>query len=222
MPGIGPTHRVHFLHLGKCAGTQVAAVSAAVAPAILCHPHGVGLRDLPADQPWFFSIRDPITRFRSGFYSRKRKGQPRYLSEWQPAEAQAFAAFDHANDLAEALFAPGPDGRAAFAAIHAIAHTARRQCDWFIGCADFLDQRPPVWIVRQEQFDGDMRRLLDRIGLPQGDAPLPVAQDDCGAHRNDYADTPALSDLAVRNLARWYASDQQLYALCQDWIDMQG
>lgn len=215
-------HRVHFLHISKCAGTQVAAVTAAVAPVILCHPHNVALRDLPAEQPWFFSIRNPVTRFVSGFYSRKRKGQPRYLVEWRLAEAQAFAAFEHANDLAEALFAPGPRGRAAFGAVHAIGHTARRQCDAFIGCGDFLTTRPPAWIIRQEQFGADMRRLLERIGLPQGNGPLPLAQDARGAHRNDYADVPALSDLAVENLSRWYASDQHLYALCDEWIGAQG
>jgi len=77
---------IHFLHIGKCAGTQILSITKQVnaktsGRKIRKHGHDVFLRHLPEEADFFFSIRDPTSRFRSGFYSRKRKGPPRHFSE---------------------------------------------------------------------------------------------------------------------------------------------
>ena len=84
-PGLDAEQRkdlVHFLHLGKNAGTTIKALvrkinQEAKTTLIAAHGHRITLSDLPKDAVYFFSIRDPIARFYSGFYSRKRKGAPR-------------------------------------------------------------------------------------------------------------------------------------------------
>lgn len=179
------------------------------------------LYEVPAGVEYFFSIRDPISRFKSGFYSRKRKGQPRIYVEWTRPEAAAFGQFEHANQLAEALFRTDRAGDMALQAIQSIRHTAMQQIDWFERMC-FLDLRPPLWIIRQENFASDFGMLLKKLGLSLAYADLQPAQDAATAHRNDYSQIPELSDLAKENLRRWYARDFVFYDLCQRWMRSHG
>lgn len=217
---------VHFLHIGKCAGTQIANVlrqlAACGAPrSFLKHPHQITLRDLPKPADYFFSIRDPISRFRSGFYSRKRKGMPRHFGEWSFHEREAFTQFPEANDLAESLFAPGVLGHQAVAAMSSIGHISRNQLDWFAGQGHMLKLRPPLWIIRQEHFAVDLPRFLQAAGLAEYATAVTISEDLHGRHGNDYSATPALSEHAKANLARWYVQDLQFYASCEAWLAAQ-
>lgn len=209
---------VHFLHVGKAAGTQIGSLIERMnvsGARIVKHHHGIGLADLPAGQPYFFSVRDPVARFRSGFYSRKRKGMPRYFVEWTAEEAWAFARFEYANDLAEALFADGQPGRDAAAAMRSIQHCSGNLVDWF-GCRGAMfDTRPPIWIIRQERFEDDTAEFMRRAGIK---AELDFSSDKAAAHANSYADAPDLSSDAVDNLRRWYVQDYEFLRLCDDWM----
>jgi hypothetical protein len=215
-----PADEVHFIHIGKTAGTKIAHIARQVnenpdGRRIRFHGHAAELGILPEACGYFFAIRDPISRFRSGFYSRKRKGQPRYNVEWSPYEAFAFERFEHANDLAEALFEDGPRGRDAAAAIKSIQHTAQNQSDHFTGQGAFIHTRPPVWIVRQQKFAEDMREFLTRIGHGALVDALPLTQP---VHGNDYSGIPDLSADARARLQAWYAQDFAFIALCEAWI----
>ena len=217
---------IHFLHIGKCAGTQIAHAIEILnqdygKTVIKKQPHGVYLRDIPQEAQYFFSIREPLSRFRSGFYSRKRKGMPRYKVEWNSGEAKAFADFEHANDLAEALFEDGERGQLAFSAIRSIRHTARNQVDWFVLDGDFLENRPPLWIIRQERFADDMARLSERLGEDLEILGSSAPKDQTERHSNDYTGVPDFSEKAIASLTRWYAQDIAFYAHCERWLDGQ-
>jgi hypothetical protein len=159
-----------FLHIGKNAGTQVKHLSEQINNIqsrikILNFGHKCKLTDIPISTRYFFSVRDPITRFKSGFYSRKRKGQPRLYNEWSPEEEVAFTDFEHANDLAEALFRNDELGRKAFWAMMSIKHVRNHQVDWFANAGYFLLDRKPVHIIRQENFEFDFRNFMEKSGL---------------------------------------------------------
>jgi len=218
--GIRPG-RLVYLHIGKTAGTQVALVSQQLARhgiQIELLSHGTKLKKIASGVPYFFSIRDPLSRFMSGFYSRKRKGQPRYNIAWSPYEVYAFGLFEHANDLAESLLRNDALGRAATRAITAIRHTAMHQIEWF-ECVLNFDLRPPVWIIRQERFAEDLAVLLDRLDVPGGLDAVRISTDPRLAHENDYTGVPGLSELARRNLRSWYARDFAFHDLCLDWLN---
>jgi len=220
IPKAGNPKRLHFLHIGKAAGTQIRYLSKQVNRQqrdwkIVKHAHTKHLRDIPPDAAYFFSIRDPLTRFVSGFYSRKRMGRPRLNHRWNDHEKWVFNTFDHANDLAEALFTEGRPGLDATAAMTGVGHLAQNQIDWFESCGALFAIRPPVWIVRQEHFDDDWATLMRRIGFT---GTFATAEDEIRAHRNDYTGIPPLSPLAKRNLAAWYARDIAFRALCEDWM----
>ena len=220
--------QLHFLHIGKCAGTYIKSLAGVINATrsdlrIIAHPHHVTLAHIPPGSDYFFSIRAPEARFLSGFYSRKRKGLPLYNSEWSPPERIAFGYFEHANDLAEALFTEGVAGGRAFAAMKSIEHLARDQTDYFRGLGFFLSHWPPVFIIRQENFEADMRGLYARLGL-EG-LPLQVVDPTTSKrarHGNDYSEVKPLSEAAIANLRRWYAQDVELIRQCNRWIAQAG
>lgn len=214
---------IAFLHIGKNAGTQITHIAqyirAETGIHILSLPHSKRLGNIDLDIPYFFSIRDPFSRFVSAFYSRKRKGQPRFYNEWTAHEALAFKHFAHANDLAEQLFSPGEKGAQAMAAIHSISHTSMQQIDWFTQCGYFLEQRPPLWIIRQEHFNEDIATFLTKAQIDLSVDSLPISSDSTVAHKNDYSEIPPLSDKAKQNLAKWYARDIAFYDACEAWME---
>jgi hypothetical protein len=217
------TTNLHFLHIAKCAGTQMAEIAKGYNSLsedfhIVKHPHSMRLQNLPSER-YFFSIRNPVSRFFSAFYSRKRKGQPRAYFEWTSDEAIAFGEFEHANDLAEALFDAETAARseAAFYAIRSIAHCNTNQINWFNPPqGNFLKSRPPYAIIRQENFRDDLRELSKKIGF---DLTSLITDDNIKAHRNDYSGVPPLSEKAVNNLTKWYSQDVVFYKVCENWIN---
>lgn len=218
---------VHFLHIGKAAGSQILNVASQVnaksaTKKIVKHDHDFYLKHLPGGEAYFFSIRNPISRFRSGFYSRKRKGQPRTYSEWSASDTVSFGEFEHANDLAESLFEPGLTGQRAWAAMKSIRHTSQNQADWFDCVGHFLEVRPPIWILRQEQFDSDFETFFARADLGLARDAIEVSRDKVTAHANDYTDIPPLSEKAKANLAQWYVQDIAFYDLCTAWMAAEG
>jgi hypothetical protein len=218
-----PREKLHFLHIGKNAGNQVLYVANQINKSsksfrIVTHTHGVRLVDLPPGERYFFSIRSPESRFKSAFYSRKRKGQPRNYVEWTPYEAKAFSCFEHANELAEALFQPGEKGMQALCAIKAIEHCSMDQIDWFDRTGTFLMIHSPVFIIRQERLEADLQSFSKRI---KHSAPLSLTEDKVAAHKNDYSAVPPLSEKAKKNLYDWYRQDFEFYRICEDWINSQ-
>lgn len=214
---------IHFLHIGKCAGTQIMHLARQINELtnkgkIVKHNHDFFLINLDIHQKYFFSIRNPISRFLSGFYSRKRKGQPRLYSEWSIYEERAFSNFEHANDLAESLFIDGIYGMKAFAAMKAIRHTAQNQSDWVYCVGEFLEIHPPIWIIRTECFLEDFSTFLQKIGYGIELHDLEIAKDPITSHANDYKGVPDLSEKAIKNLKEWYIQDFEFYKLCDYWI----
>lgn len=209
---------VHFLHIGKNAGSHVWRIAAAANRSqtnlrFLKHSHDTKLTDLPSDGRYFFSIRHPVSRFVSAFY--ERKGKP---VNWSVHEQKAFERFEHAADLADALLDEGPAGQAAMKAITSISHTSMNQRDWFDRAGHFLEVRPPVHIVRVEALEADMAALFEKLGVPQG-AQGASGQTREGSYRS--ASIPELTPEGRRNVECWYAQDVALYQVSSRWIDDQ-
>jgi hypothetical protein len=217
------TRKIHFLHIGKNAGNQIKHLSGQLNSAqnevkIVSYGHGRKLVDLPADAAYFFSIRNPAERFRSGFYSRKRKGRPRHNIDWSHGETIAFENFEHANDLAEALFRKDGLGEKAFWAMSDIGHVRDQQFNWFQKAGVFLHERPPIHIIRQESLESDFEFLLQLIRSELTLNDLKISEKREIAHHFDYSDSPKLSRLANSNLEMWYKRDFEFYEICVDWI----
>jgi len=204
----------HFIHIGKTAGTAVSTALRASAATgdykIMMQPHGVRLADLPADDSFFFVVRDPVSRFVSGFLSRQRQGKPTGDSPWRPWEAEAFSLFGTADALGRALGAGGEAQQRAEQAMRAISHVNRSYWYWF-GDEEHLRKRAGklLWIGRQESLD--LASLAVVLGL--GELVLP--SDSKHTNRAPAGSTPTLSAEAAASLRHWYRRDYEFLAFCE-------
>lgn len=212
--------KVHFLHIGKTGGS---AVRYALAPhlssgdhvmviggwTLYLHHHDTKLRDVPEGEKVVFFLRDPTTRFTSGFFSRLRQGRPKYVSPWSPAEAKAFAAFKLPNQLARALSSTEEGERErAREAMTVIEHVKSSYWDW-LESEEYLRSRWPdvLFVGFQEQLAEDFEVLKGKLGLTSGVA-LPT--DDLHAHRTPAHLDRTLDAEALKNLREWYKGDDRL------------
>jgi hypothetical protein len=214
---------IHFLHLGKTGGSAVKYALKSCPKrtgfVLYLHPHRVRLRDIPRGDKVFFFLRDPVSRFVSGFYSRKRQGRPRYDSPWSPAEREAFKYFQTPDQLGRALASrDGLESRRAEAAMNAIHHVRDSYWKWFESKEYLLSRLQDILFIGfQERLNRDFQRLKTILGLDGSDTRLPV--DNFYAHRNPQHLNQPLSPVAVSRLREWYACDYQLMTLCRRLVE---
>lgn len=211
---------VHFIHIGKTGGSAIKwALRRSGAPgtpfgSLELHRHAFTIREVPADDHFFFFVRDPIARFMSGFYSRRNKGQPRYYYEWTKAERKAFQAFPTPQALAAGLAGEDPGQRArAVAAARAIRHT--RPMTGFVGTPRELRRRADklVYVGTLETLQDDWRQLREVLDVPR-DLRLPKGP--WRAHRQREPVDTSLDERGRRALEEWYAEDYKLVAYCEE------
>ena len=221
-----PSSTVHVLHVSKSGGTALLhAMRAAqeqtggelVSPwgRIENHGHSFLLADLAEDEVAVLSLRDPVSRFLSGYFSRLRKGAPRYDHEWSAGERQAFEWFPTARELADALAKPrGPGRQRAETAMRSIQHVNRPLTNW-TGTPDYFRRHLDrvLYVARQETLDEDWEILKELLDLPR-DQMLP--RDDVNAHRTDYSEHRGLSAKGIAALRAWYAEDYEILEIADE------
>lgn len=181
---------------------------------ILVHPHAFNLEDLAASHKVVFFVRDPITRFVSGFNSRFRGGQPRYQGTWSQEEATAFEIFQRPGQLAEALSTEDPVlHMKALHAMNNIGHVRSSLARWLIS-PEYLSSKADqiLFIGFLENLELDFTKLKAILGLPQ-ELSLPL--DEIMAHRTPASMDRHLSPLARQNLEQWYVRDYIFYHECK-------
>lgn len=212
---------IAYLHIGKTGGTQIMNIFSKLRNNnlnVVKHKHEVKLSDISIHNDYFFSIRKPVNRYLSGFYSRLRKGKPRLYVEWSKEEEIAFKNFSNANELAESIYLQNEKGKKAQIAMIGISHINTNQIDWFQKLS-FLDHRPPLYIIRQENLVSDMSTLFKILKLNYNVRDLIDHRPEI-SHSNDYSKTSPLSLLAIENLNKWYSKDNLFYKVCEDWISL--
>lgn len=210
--------KLHFLHIRKTGGTAIKTVLRDNLESryysIHLHRHNIKLMDIPEGQKVFFFLRDPITKFVSGFYSRQRKGQPRYNIEWNKAEENVFNTFNTPNELAVALGKTSSSNHdLAIKAMGIIRHLTSYYT-WFKDLEYFKSRVDDILFIGfQENFDDSFEELKKNLYLP---ANLALPKDDIGAHRNSGHLDKSLDDEAIVALKKWYANDIEFVAFCKE------
>jgi hypothetical protein len=222
--GIEMREEIYVLHIGKTGGTAVRTPIREFAKSnrrfkMKLPSHECGLpfvTEMSPNAKVIFFIREPVSRFISGFNSRLRKGQPRHFYEWNQKEKRAFSRFKTPNQLAEALYSWNPfRRRAAHKAMDAMRHT-RWGYEYYLGSIDMLEceKHRILFIGAQEDLNADFEILKVVLELP-ADAALP--QDDVNAHRTPDGFEKHVSDRGRRNLEKYYQRDYQIYEWCKKY-----
>ena len=211
---------MHLLHIGKTGGTATKRALKGHEHAgdyeLVLHEHEFVLQDVPLGEKVIFFVRDPISRFVSGFYGRQRQDRPRHNAPWSPGEEIAFRRFNTPNELALALSSDDQELReAAVHAIQNIDHLKRPHWTWFKDERYFASRRSDILLIGfQQTLNEDFALLKKVLNLPE-DVSLP--RDDVAAHKNPMHVDKGLDDQAIRNLKVWYARDYRFLELCQDF-----
>jgi len=193
--------KVHFLHIGKTGGSAIRSV----------------LRDYKEATEYSlklhgFFLRDPVSRFVSGFYSRQRKGQPRYYSEWDSTEEEVFERFKTPNELAVSL---ASEQSLAVLAMETGQHFCRYD-NWYIDFDYFNSRLDDIFFIgMQENLEADFNKLKRILKIPQ-DANLPT--DEKVAHRNPPNLDRSIDECGVVALKEWYADDIQFISVCKEFM----
>ena len=213
--------RVHFLHIGKTGGTSI---KYALLPhceklpvRVRTHQHETPLRHVPAGEGFFFFLRNPVTRFISGFNSRLRMGRPRLNVPWTPEEEIAFKRFTTADQLAQALLSPDTAERAAAErAMRGIGHVNMCYRRWYESEDYFLSRLTDVILIGfQETLNQDFEILKTRLRLP---AEVQLPSDNVSTHRTPAGMNQTLQPGSITAIEKWYADDFKFYALCQELV----
>jgi hypothetical protein len=204
-----------LMHIGKTGGSFLRS--------IIRHNVDVGTSDLRllkhqgnlrssarhhgATRKLAFVIRDPETRFLSGFYSRLRQGRPTYDFPWSGEEATAFSFFATANDLAEGL--DSMDERlksAARFAMGAIQHLHLNYQYYFESVEALLAERSKIMVcIDLPRLNKNLDEVMSRLGFDDYQMPhRPVL------HASP-TPPPALSDAGKAALREFWAEEWVLY-----------
>ncbi|HET6657019.1 MAG TPA: sulfotransferase family 2 domain-containing protein [Gaiellaceae bacterium] len=219
---------VHFIHVAKCGGTALrfairqaqeegGPIESPWGP-LSAHPgHRFTLADVPEGDKAFLAFRDPVSRFVSGFYSRLRKGRPRYFREWSDDERKAFGWFETPEELADALGDGWRQRRRAEFAMRSIRQLRRPMTKWAGRPAFFRENLDKVlYVARQETLDEDWKRLQELLHIPRH---VLLPQDDRGAHRTNYPHETAIGERGREAIARWYTEDYELLEIADGLRD---
>lgn len=209
IPGSPIRPRVHFLHIGKTGGTAVRAALDGTRSRryrLTLHSHGKRLEHLPPQDRAIAFVRDPVSRFVSGFYSRQRRGRPRYDFAWSEAEERAFRRFSSPDDLARALSSrDSADREAAESAMDSIQHVRDHQTAWFgPDPHEAVQNGRLLFVGSQEHLGEDFERLKALLRI---DAAVGLPADPVASHKNPDGLDRSLSPEAKENLFLWYKAD---------------
>lgn len=204
---------IHFLHIGKTGGTAIREALGGLNTEYVFHPHSVRLIDIPVGEKVVFHLREPLSRFRSGFYSRLRKGQPRYFFDWSKSEELAFSQFASPEDLLAGAVDQDKRVRgAAEEALKSIQHV-RDHYDFWLHSNDYIKSRSADILhvgfleLLQTGFEElKMKlRVSKHIELPSGEV---------SAHRNPAYPTRSLSAVEYQYFRNRYQADFEIYEYC--------
>lgn len=207
-----------FLHIGKTGGTTLKRLIIKiqkrdkVEKKAVYLTHGAALENVFAVHPDLkiaCIIRDPISRFVSGFNSRLRAGRPSHDRRWTPAEASAFSYFPTAESLAIAF--SSDDARlqsAAMFAMNAIAHLRRDYAHHF-SSAEYVRSNADRFslVVPIDQLNEQLPTLLTALGVR-------YQEEDLDFKREHVAPKELRSDLseeARKNLRSVLSQDYEIY-----------
>lgn len=212
---------LNFLHVGKTGGTAIKAAlkehTAEGRYRIKLRSHAVRLEHIPSGEKLMFVLRDPLSRFVSGFNSRLRRGRPRYNGEWTKLEERVFKVFSTPDALGLALADPEhPRHKLARNALKHMQHVDH-YADWFGTLEQFKTRlNDVIYIGFQDRLEEDFQNMQVLLKLK---TPLELPEDPIESHRAPEDQSTELSPKSVEALSAWYKDDIAFVDFCRAWMD---
>jgi len=161
---------VYVIHINKTAGTSLVSSIRnlgwkAKKFFIVPLPHNVGIMDVPHHQKIAFFVRNPLTRFASGFEHVKHRGRPAYDYVLTDNEEYVFKHFQSFQELVEAT--NSPEGRLNELSVFAWSSVVHLRLNYrhYFGDIDYLRRQLDriVFVGEQEDFAEDWKRFFKKF-----------------------------------------------------------
>lgn len=222
---------VHFLHIGKTGGTSIKYALDYSSHGekrkkikkpfitnkyiIFCHRHSFKLKNTLKGEKYFFVVRDPIDRYISGFYERKRKGKPLGFQKWTDEEKEAFYNFKTPNQLAVSISHKDKVIRKkAIKAMNNIKHVNTSYWDWFGEPNYFLSRIGDlIFVINQKKLDYDFIKLKKILKIPDKNK---LPKDNLNQRKSPSEHNKNLEPKAIENLNNWYLKDYEFIRLLKE------
>lgn len=160
-----PKDQIFFFHISKCAGTALSDVFNEINQKsninILRFGHAVKSKHVNFSKKnrYIVNIREPLDRFLSAFYARKKS--PNLIDK---NEINCFENFPDANLLAESLTSTNLTTKNnALYAMKKIKLVNHNYSQWFN--IDFINKHQPFFIFEQENIEKDFKRFCKKINF---------------------------------------------------------
>jgi len=200
-----PRDQIFFFHISKCAGTALRDVFNKINQSsninILRFGHAVKLKHVNFSNKnrYIVNIREPLDRFLSAFYDRKRSKNLVNVDE-----INCFKNFPDANKLAETLSANNFELRnKAIYAMKKIELVNHHYSHWFD--LNFIENNQPFFIFEQENIEQDFKRFCEKINYSKN-INLKIV------NKNEiFPERPILTEKSINNLKRYLSEDIIIY-----------
>lgn len=213
---------VHILHIPKTGGT---AIRESLNPdrigrketsshVIFFRNHEVHLDHVPNGHKIVFGLRDPVERFISAFWDRKRGGRFHKKRLDKIDERNSFEHFETPGQLAAALSSADPEMRrlAAFA-MDSIVHIKSPISDWLISEAYVRSRQEDIlYVYEQHSLENDFLEIKKLLSLPDN---MSLPRDDVQANRLESRYNRKLDLIGEANIRALYRQDYALIDLCR-------
>ena len=202
-----------FFHISKTGGTAIKSALVNKHPQkgkIRWMRHATKLSDVErGEKKIIFFIRHPISRFISGYYSRKNCGRPAHYKQWTENERLFFEKFGTINKLCDSLSSFNIlERRKARKLRGAVKHLTRRHSyEEIFTSIDYLKERgKEIYFVGfQEKLELDFNSLCRKLNIH---ASLP--KDEYAAHKGNY-DIEFPSQRRLATLQKFLEKDIEIY-----------
>jgi len=209
---------INYLHIDKTGGTAIKDVFVKKMIfgnfLIKMHKHKTKLRDIKKEEKVIFAVRDPVSRFVSGFNCGLRRGFPRHRLRWSKEEEKSFEIFKTPQELAISIYSDNDNVRnKAIMAMKSCYHIKTFYWDWFEN-KEYIKSRKDdiLFIFRQEKLNKDFDFFVRKF-LPGSKVSLP--EDDVLRHKTPDGYSTNLSEEAVNSLKKWYKRDYEFLEFIQ-------
>lgn len=197
--------QIFFFHISKCAGTALRDVFNEINKNsninILRFGHAVKSKHVNFSKKnrYVVNIREPLDRFLSAFYDRKRSKNLVNVDE-----IDCFKNFPDANKLAETLSANNFELRnKAIYAMKKIELVNHHYSHWFD--LNFIENNEPFFIFEQENIEEDFKRFCEKINYNKN-INLKIV------NKNEtFPEKPILTEKSINNLKRYLSDDLIIY-----------
>jgi hypothetical protein len=214
---------VHYIYISKTGGTALkyALVQKKRKPLttrthiIFIHDHWFTLSDVRPGEQVFFFVRDPVKRFVSRYYQRKKgNAVDWYKNRWSVIDKYIYETYESVNDFVNALCDNIVPEK--FKTFIALTGSYSRWLGTTAHIIQKIEDGTIIFVGQQEYLNEDFERLKLLLSIPE-QVTLPPVENIKKSNSIPRAFDTSLSDKSVKYLQSYYAKEYEVMNILRQY-----